>query len=378
MSDETNIVNDDFLKDIFNDFKEPEKEVEEKTEIDNILLPDDIEEAKIEEEEEIDKDTEEKIEEDIIPEDVSKKRFGVRDTISSLIDNNEWVDMPIKYNDKEYENISDLLEKEKASKELFDLLSLAQKKYREDQIKENYIKVKGKDDSKLKLVNAILDDVDYTDLLEYNKDVIQPLKKIDFQNIQNGDKIAEAFVKQCMIEIDNYHPSSIDSAVESLKKDFKLMDKAEEYQKITIDNFNSEVEKRKEEKTQRETLEKEVLRENIKDLKTFFKDNKIDDKFSNDMVKLRYAKDDNGNYHYENLLKDKLKDKDFTSKFLHFLIDDEDFVKKATTKVKTETSKKFLELVNITPKDKGAKSTQDKGKNLQNFDEDLFEELGLM
>src|SRR5690606_5393088 len=83
-----------------------------------------------------------KDDEEIIQEERSGlRRFGVRETISSLIENETWVDMPIRYDDKEYENIGELIEKVKPSKELFDLLSSAQSKYREDQIEEQYVKV---------------------------------------------------------------------------------------------------------------------------------------------------------------------------------------------------------------------------------------------
>lgn len=387
MENTSNIISDeDFLKEILNDFKpEPIQPKVEQNDVEKLLegTLDTKDEVIVDKTDEsttppVENQESEKKEEDIqLEEKSSLRRFGVKDTVASLIDNDTWVDMAIKYGEKEYDNITDLLEKEKPSKELFDMLSLAQKNYREDEIKQQYVKVGDKDSTKAKLVNAILHDIDYTGLLEYNSEVIEPLQRIDFSKIQDGDKIAEEFVKQCLVDIDNYHPESIEAVIKKLKEDFRLMDKAEEYQKITIEGFNREIEKRETEKFEKIRREETEIKEQFKTLKQEFKEKGMDDKFSNQLLKLRYTKDDNGIFHYEHLIKDKIKDKTFEAKFLHFLMDEEDFINTAKSKVKNETSKKYLELVNVIPKEKGAKQTKNPN-NLQTDDDSLFEELGLI
>lgn len=390
MEKDTNIINDDdLLKDIFNDIRTEEPKPSMTTsEIDDILLgdqgqqnqdppgdnpdPDDDQEAEARAQEE----AERKIAEE---ENRVRTRFGAKDTIASLIENEVWVDMPIRYGEKEYANIADLLEKEKASKELFDMLSQAQKKYREDLITENYVKVGDKESIKAKLVNAILHDVDYRDLLEYNTEVIEPLQKIDFATIKDGDRIAEAFVKQCLVEIDGYHPESVDIVVEKLKADFRILEKAEAYQKITIDNFNREIEKRELEKKESNKVLEEELKQNVKSLKEELKNQGIDDKFANQILKLRYTKDDKGKFHYENHIVDKIKnDKAFEARLMHFLLNEEDFISKANSKIKTDTSLKFMELIKTAPKEGGSTASKTKSTNLQIDDEDLFAELGLL
>ena len=388
MEIDTNIISDEeFLREIFDKEKETKTnhastdiEDELTSELkENIVNNDDTNKKKDPAEEPDKKETEtgadnhENLDEEI---EKASKRFGVKDTINSLIENEVWVDMPIKYNDKEYENISDLLNKEKPSKELFDLLSLAQKNYKEDLLNKEYVKIGDKESTKGKLVNAILHDIDYTDLLEYNKDIIEPLQRIDFTSIKDGDKIAEAFVKQCLVEIDNYHPDSIDAVVDRLKKEYRLIDKAEDYQKITIDNFNREIERRQLEKTNSIKEERRLLEEQVKQLKDELKARKFDEKFSKEMLKLRFSKDESGKFHYEKLIKDKIKDKSFEAKLLHFLLDEEDFVKKATSKVKVETSRNFLELMNVKPKESGSKQSNNSDKS-NDVDYELLKELGL-
>lgn len=377
--EETNIISDeDFLKEIFNEVKTEEKPVEELSEIDKILLGD---EGKKEPETK-EADVVEDLSEEEIKQEEKKtiNRFGVKDTIKTLIENGIWDDMPIKYEDKEYDNIEDLIEKEKPSKELFEQLSLAQKKYRDNQIDESYVKVGDKTSTKAKLVNAILNDVDYTDLLEYNKEVVEPLQRIDFASIQRGDEIAEAFVRQCLVDIDNYHPDSINAVVANLKKGFQIIEKAEEYQKITIDNFNKEIEKREFEKTElmKRTMEEE--KQSMKTLRETLKSQNINDSLASKILKLRFTKDPQSNrYHYQDLIEDKIKnDKSYEARLMYFLLDDKDFIEKEKANIKTETQKTFLELVNSTPKGASAQESKKKGGNLQTEDEDFLREIGLI
>lgn len=387
-NNDTNIISDDdFLKDIFNGIQnnKVDNTTVNDSDIDKILLGDDPGEktplkTETPEDEVPNPEIVEKTEEEIAAEErtARQSRFGVKDTISSLIENDVWVDMPVKYNDKEYENIADLLEKERPSKELFDLLSLAQRNHRESQIKENYVKVGDKDSIKAKLVNAILDDADYRELLDYNKEVIEPLQKIDFVNIQNGKEIAEAFVRQCLVDIDNYHPDSIDAVVAKLNADFRLIEKAEEYQKVTIDKFNEEIEKRRNDKLEFDRVQSENIKKDAKALREELKNQGIDDNFANKILKLRFTKDEKGKFHYENHILDKIQnDKAFEARLLHFLLNEEDFISKANSKVKQATTKKYLELISATPKEGGGQATKPKSTNLQIDDEDLYAELGL-
>lgn len=383
--EETNIISDDdFLKEILGQVQKEETVVQETTtELDKILMGDDLEDtptpptdvvADVEEAE-----GEGASEQDIeIEEKKAISRFGVKDTIATLVENGMWTDMPIKYGDKEYDNIESLIEKEKPSKELFELLSVAQKNFRDEQINETYVKVGDKNTTKAKLVNAIINDVDYADLLEYNTEIIQPLQRIDFANVNGGQKAAEAFVRQCLVDIDNYHPDSIDATIEALNKNFQIIDKAEEYQKITIENFNNELEERQTQKMESMRQEVETEKTMMKSLREELKSQNITDSLSSKILKLRFTKDTQDNkYHYEKLIQDRIKDKAFEAKLMYFLLDENDFIAKEKAKVKTETAKTYLELVNSAPRGGAGQESKRKG-NLQTDDEDFLREIGLI
>ena len=81
----------------------------------------------------------------------------------------------------------------------------------------------------------------------------------------------------------------------------------------------------------------------------------------------------------EELLNDKLKDKSFEARLMHFLLDENDFINKEKSKVKAETSKKFLELAHVTPSNKGGKATpRNTTGSLATDDEDFLRDIGLI
>lgn len=329
--------------------------------------------VKEEQEEEIEEQpTEEEIE---VQEQKTLKRFGVKETINSLIESDIWSDIAVKIGDKEYDSIESLLQSERPTKELFESLSEVQKTLREEKIKEEYISIKGKDETRVKLINAILTGVEYEDLLKYNTEIIEPVKTFDFAN--QDIRATEIFVRQCLKDIENIPEKYIDAEIQELTKDFKLIEKAEEFQAQVIQDYNDEIELRTQTQKTIKAQEEAERSTNIKDFKKVLKEKDFSDSFIHKAVQLRYSIENDGKHHYEKLLEEKLKDKDFASQFIHFLLDKEDFLKKEKAPIKEETAKKMMELVNVIPKEKGGKTTKEVPQNLSTADEEFLDILNI-
>ena len=136
MENQKNIISDeDFLNQILGTDVTTDEKLKSNSEevLDDILG---IKDELVKEESAVEKATSVQ-EEPLKVEEPKISRFGVKDTVLTLIESGEWYDMPIKYGEKEYENIEELIEKEKPSKELFQLLSQAQKTYKESLIEES-------------------------------------------------------------------------------------------------------------------------------------------------------------------------------------------------------------------------------------------------
>lgn len=336
------------------------------------------EELKLKEQETTEEQTEnqepEKSEADIKAEEDKKvKRFGVKDTVNALIENNQWSDVAVKYGDKQYESISELLANETPNKELFASLSKLQSDLRESKLKEDYVSIKGKDETKVKLINAILTGVDYEDLLEYNKKVVEPVQKLDFT--KQDLKITKNFVKQCLMDLEGIPEKYLDIELAELEKNFTLIDKAVELQERVLKNYEEEIELRT--KTE-ETLKAQKEEERNNEIKSFrktLKDKDFSDTFTKQIIDLRFKKDVDGTSHHDKFLKDKLKDEEFASRYYHFLLDTDDFLNKEKSKVKAETQTKFMEMVHIIPKDNGSKQSKERSVSLSEADENFLTEL---
>lgn len=329
-----------------------------------------VDETKVEEpkkEDEEDKPSEQDIKKE---ETKSLNKFGVKDTILSLVENDIWSDVALKIGDKEYETLADLIANEKPTKELFTSLSQLQKQLREDKIKSEYVSIKDKDETKVKLINAILSDVEYDDLLKVNRDVVQPITRLDFAS--QDPTVTEDFVRQCLIDVDGIPAKYVEAELQELKKDFKLIEKAEEYQNTVIQEFNNEIELRQQAQNALRAQEEEKRTSDIKDFRKILKDSDFSDSFIQKAIQLRFSKEEDGYYHYEKLISDKLKDGNFASKFIHFLLDEEDFLKKEKSRTKVETQTKFMELVNVIPKEKGSKQSKEPSTNLSEIDEEFM------
>lgn len=387
----SNIVDDlEFLKAINaapDDKEEKKEEVKTSEEELNDLLglnkPDDKPDDRLDDRLDDTKDgvdpNKEKKEEEIQSEEQSSlKRFGVRDTIRSLVENEIWEDVSLKIGDKEYENIEDLLKSEKPTQELFDSLSQAQKQLRDKKLNEEYISIKDKDSTKVKLINAILSDTDYEDLLQYNKEVVQPVTRLDFSN-QSDEKVRAytlGFVRQCLIDIEGIPEKYIDAEIAELESDFRLVEKAEEFQEKVIKNYQDEIDRRTFEKAEIKKQKEELKKVKMKDLKQEFKSQGFNDTFINKALQLGFTEDTDGEIHYLKLVKEKSEDPKFKAKLLHFLLDENDFINKVKTPVKKEEVKKTLEIIQILPKEKGGKITQKNHSNsISEADEEFLEAI---
>lgn len=296
---------------------------------------------------------------------VTTTNNNLKDSINLLISSDTWEDTPLKYEDNEYENISDLISKVEVNDTLFESLTQLQKELKENQIKTDYLSLKDKDETKVKLAKAILEGIDYKDLLEHQENFIDPISNLDLSD----ESVLEEFVIQGLGFYDGIPQKYINAEINELKNNYKLVEKAEEYKKLIKKNYEDEIQTRTEDViNERARLETE-RKENIKTLRKDLKDNNFSQTFIDKATQLRYDINDNGEEHYISLIKNKIKeDKDFQQNLMHMLLDEKDFVSKIKAPIKQETTKKVLELINVVPKNNG-KSPNNTSSNPLNLSE---------
>ena len=81
-----------------------------------------------------------------------------------------------------------------------------------------------------------------------------------------------------------------------------------------------------------------------------------------------------GEYHYEKLIRDKFdEDPTFQTKLMHFLLDEEDFIKKATSKAKLENTKRIMTLNHTLPTRTGGKASAE--PKVKTEGDDIYESI---
>lgn len=311
----------------------------------------------------------EEIVDDVIKEIERPVVNNVKNSIEYLLRNQTWSDVSLKFNDEEYESITDLLSKVEATDELFESLNEVQKKLQEDEIQSKYLKIEDTNPHNVKLAEAILKGAEYEDLLRYQGDVIDPLYNLDL----NDDATAEEFVRHCLAEMSNLPQKYIDVEIKDLKQSLKLNEKAEEYKNIIKQDYEAELQRRTQEAIQAQQEEENRVKESIKNFRKTLKEDSFSPTFIDKATQLRYNVDNDGEEHYLKLIKDKVKDKDFEKKLIHLLLDEEDFYKKVKAPVKQEATKKVFEIINVIPNKSGASPTRGNSVNLTEADANFMD-----
>lgn len=302
----------------------------------------------------------------------TNKRYGIKDALNSLVENGEWEDVSINYGDKTYESISELLEHEKPTRELLDSLTAMQADLRREKFENGYVSVENIDSTRLNLINLIRSGADYTEMLEYHKQEVEPALAIDINN--SSPEEIERFVADCLDRIDGFPTKYIPAEIAELKKGFKLLEKAEEFKNMIIDNYNEQAQLRIQEEQENQARLLEEYNNNVKSFGETLKANQYSDSFIEKATSLRYSIDDDGEYHYQKLIRDKFdEDPDFQTRLIHFLLDEDDFIKKATSKAKLENTKRIMTLNHTLPTRTGGKASNE--PVIKNAGDDIFDSI---
>lgn len=302
----------------------------------------------------------------------TNKRYGVKDALNSLVENGEWEDVSINYGDKTYESISELLENEKPTRELLDSLTAMQAELRKEKFENGYVSVENLDSTRLNLINLIRSGADYTEMLEYHKQEVEPALAIDVNN--SSPEEIERFVADCLDRIDGFPAKYIPAEIEELKKNFTLLAKAEEFKKMIVDNYNEQAQLRMQEEQQHQAQLLEDYNNNVRSFGETLKADNYSDAFIEKATALRYSRDMDGEYHYQKLIRDKFdEDPTFQTKLMHFLLDEEDFIKKATSKAKLENTKRIMTLNHTLPTRTGGKASAE--PKVKTDGDDIYESI---
>lgn len=284
---------------------------------------------------------------------------GLNQVVSTLIKSGEWEDLSIKFGDKEYNSIEELMGEHQISLDLFNELLDNQKEIKNEKISSSYLKIDNPDDIKTNLAKAILQGQDYTELLNEKENTIDPISSLDFSYMPNdledktraendaanlliwhhennlGYNLQDEFVKKALFD-----------KINSLRDSHELLDTAESVKQGVILQFNESIKERMAADAALKQAQAVERKQEIKKYKETLKTKGYTDNFIKDATALRYEEDRNTSTpQYLSVIKDKVnKDPDFATEILHFLLDKEGYLESKRLPEKLNTQRRMIEV----------------------------------
>ena len=270
--------------------------------------------------------------------------------VIDLISSGTWSDFTIDYEGEHYENLEDFARKVDIDNELFKVLVEKQNEHKLSDLEANSIRVDNLDETRANIVKAISLGVDAQSLLNINDNLIEPLKRADLTNEPEAVELIARDLQQKGLEEDY-----IKYKIQTLVNDGTLTFEAEKVRENFISEFNNiMVEKQREAQElekQKQEEEKQAKKEFGKELREL----EYSDSFRKQAVELLYGKTDgidNWVLHINSLIKEK---PELKADVVHFMLDQEDYLKKKTSNIRRDEkikSLKTLEIIKSTSKGK--------------------------
>ena len=167
--------------------------------------------------------------------------LSVKQVITGLVKNDIWEDVALKYNDKEYNNLEELLNDTSPTKELFDELVEVQKNLHSEKLKNNYLKIDSKDDTRVKVAKAVLKGQQYEEVVAENSRV-EYIKSIDITQEQNAINLLALYYRdEKNYDLDD--PDAVDylnHKFANLRKSGDLLYEAEKVKNQIVTNFETD------------------------------------------------------------------------------------------------------------------------------------------
>ena len=295
---------------------------------------------------------------------IAPKETILTKTIKSLLDKGTWTDYSLNIDGEDYESIEDLISKVEITEDLFEALAEKQLEVEKNELKSKSISIEGVDETRVKIIEAIKNGLNYEPLLEINDNHIQPLKDMDLSDERQAEVVCYERLKMQYGEDLDF----IQYKLNQLKEQGLLESTAEEVRQEYIAEFEKMMSDKALEMKQAQEEANRKVKENKKELRATLKEKEYNDVFSKKVVDFIYEKDQEGKEDWYSIVKSKLEDKDFATKFAHFVLDEEDFINKQFADFKRKDKISTLEKLNITvstnkSKDGGRAPENEKNKS---------------
>lgn len=300
-------------------------------------------EVVIEIKEEVKEETNEEPKEEIKPESpvIKETENSFSKTIKEKLESGEWDDVLIETEDGSEKKLSEL---EDVSQETFKSIESAIKEDKDREFKAKYIDVEGLDEISKKLINIIKSgDLEEAKKLFENPEALkEPFKGYDSDNDTHNEQVLKWYYSEM-----GHTTKEINSLVRTAKEELTLDDKAQKIVDFQRKAFSDKLENTEKALTEEKNREIEEIKEYKKNLSSSLKEEGLSENLVRKFVDVATKKDSTGNFEIDAIYEDIMKDPKRAKELIYFMLDKDDYLKKATLGAKKNVQMDNLKKIRI-------------------------------
>lgn len=259
--------------------------------------------------------------------------------IKDRLETKEWEDLLVGEEGEE-KPLSDILDT--IDEETYKAVLQRQQEIKKEDIEKNYIKVENISEIKKSLINIVKNgDLDKVKELFKNPDNLRE----PFEDYDPDDEKYNENILKWYYSTQGHNERQIESMIKVDKEDEAVFDKAKQIVDWHKSNYANRIKNIDSQLEEERKKEEENLKTYRKTLLSEFKylDENVAKKFTDSATK----KNKNGDYDIDLIFEEKMKDPKTATRLIHFLLDEESFIKNASSSKEKQVYANMLKKLNI-------------------------------
>ena len=264
------------------------------------------------------------------------------DIVKERLDSGEWEDLVIEDEDGNEVKLSELKD---IDKDTFKALEKEIKTQKDTEFKDKYVSVDGLDEVKKRLINIVKEgDLALAKELFKNPAALQePFQGYDNDNDDHNEDVLDWYYQKAL----GHSPKEASALVKAAKEDLTLDIKAQkivEYQRV---QFYNNLKNREKQILEEKAKEQETIKEYRKTLSSELKQEGLSENLTRKFVDVATKTDSTGNYEIDTIYDEWMSDPKKAKELIYFMLDKENYLKKATATVKKDVQLDTLKRIKI-------------------------------
>lgn len=264
------------------------------------------------------------------------------DIIKEKLESGEWEDMLVEIEDGTEVKLSEL---ESIDKETYKTLEKEIKTQQEVEFKEKYVSVDGLDEVKKRLINIVKEgDLELAKALFQNPEALQvPFQGYDVDDDAHNEQVLTWYYQNAL----GHSPKESAALVRAAKEDLSVDVKAQKIVEYQRNQFYDNLKNREKEIIAEKAGEQERIKEYRKTLAAEFKQDGVTENLSRKFVDVATKLNKSGDFEIDTIYDEWMSDPKKAKDLLYFMLDKENYLKKATASTKKDVHLDTLKRIKI-------------------------------